>query len=195
MVIATAFNFLRCGGISPIYPAGLIQGRQQLTSPTLSRLRDFLRISGTYAFHDAPYTVGAAAGSLKAVQNQIHTRDLWDLGISNFESAGTSMTTTNFTKINLVKACCDLVEVTSQSDSEKKTAFLLLSTLFCHQIWGTFYIRPTSKAVSKSKQQQRLLIRVKLGAAMGINSESRFRTAVPRWSRVCIWLFTASTYS
>ena len=97
-----------------------------------------------------PHTVGAAAGSLKAVQNQIHTRDLWDLGIPNLGSAGTSMATTNFTLINLVKACCDLVEVTSQSDSEKKTAFLLLSTLFCHQIWGTFYIRPTSKAVSNA---------------------------------------------
>ena len=113
------------------------------------------------------------------------------MGNPNFESAGTSMTTTNFTKINLVKACCDLVEVTSQSDSEKKTAFLLLSTLFCYQIWGTFSIRPTSKAVFKSKQQQRLLIRVKLRMAMGDQTELTIGFLAARWSRGCAWFCTA----
>ena len=95
------------------------------------------------------------------------------------------MATTNFTLINLVKACCDLVEVTSQSDSEKKTAFLLLSTLFCHQIWGTFSIHPTSKEVFKSKQQQRLLIRVKLRLAMGDQTELTIRFLAVWWSQGC----------
>ena len=101
------------------------------------------------------------------------------------------MATTNFTQINLVKACCDLVKVTSQSDLEMKTAFLLLSTLFCHQIWGTFSIRPTSKAVFKSKQQQRLLIRVKLRMAMGDQTELTIGFLALRWSRGFAWFCTA----
>ena len=83
------------------------------------------------------------------------------------------MTTPNFTKINLTNSCCDLFELRSWSDVVESLLCFLFINLLLPQNWSTVVSPPNIKSNKESKQQQRLLIRVKLGVAMGHQTDSR----------------------
>ena len=125
------------------------------------------------------------------MRNQIHSRDPYDMGNPNLRSAGTSMTTPNFTKINLTNSCCDLFELRSWSDVVETYFVFFLSFCYCPKNWSTVVSPSNFKSNIKSKQQQRLLIRVKLRLAMGDQTELTIEFLAVRWSRGCAWFCTA----
>ena len=129
---------------------------------------------------------------LRAVRNQIHTRDPQNARNPILESVWCHMATPNFTLINSLCYCFDLLELRSWSDAGQAYFVFLLSFWYCPpQKWSTF-LNPTNlKSNIKSKQQQRLLIRVKLGVAMGHQTDSRIRFLGFWGSRGCAWFLTA----